>query len=307
MHQPGVVPLRPLTVGDIFNGALQTMRRNPQATIGAALVVLVVLLVPSLLASLAVTRWAGLAVEDQQVAALGINGLSNALASVALTGMIVYVVSEAVLGDKVDLAETWTAVRGRLPALVGNLLLIVLLLVLAAAVFVLGVVALALGAPAIGDGWLVALVVLATLGLVVALVWAACRVGLAPCAVVLERAGPWRAIRRVWSLTSGWQAWRIVGITLLAGVLTGIFTTAVQVPVSFVTMGVMGSLSEGLSPVAPAVLVVDHVVQLVVSTLVIPFTAGVTALLYLDQRIRREGLDLALGRAAQARAAGRAR
>ena len=40
---------------------------------------------------------------------------------------------------------------------------------------------------------------------------------------------------------------------------------------------------------------------------VVPFTAGVTALLYLDQRIRREGLDGALVRAAQARAAARTR
>ena len=307
MHQPGVVPLRPLTVGDVFDGALQTMRRNPQATIGAALVVLAVLLIPSLLASLAVTRWGGLATEDLQVATLGINGVFNALASVALTGMIVYVVSEAVLGDKADLAQTWAAVRGRLPALVANLLLIVLLFLLGATVFVLGLVALGMGAPAVADGWFVLVVVLATLGLLVGFVWAACRVSLAPCAVVLERAGAWRAVRRAWSLTRGAQAWRVVGITLLAGVLTGIFSAAVQVPVSFVTTGVLGSVGEGLSPVAPAVLVVDHLVQLVVSTVVIPFTAGVTALLYLDQRIRREGLDLALGRAAQARAAGRAR
>jgi hypothetical protein len=31
-----------------------------------------------------------------------------------------------------------------------------------------------------------------------------------------------------------------------------------------------------------------------------PFTAGVVALLYIDQRIRREALDLSLARAARA-------
>ena len=47
--------------------------------------------------------------------------------------------------------------------------------------------------------------------------------------------------------------------------------------------------------------------QLLVQAFVIPFTAGVTALLYLDQRMRREGLDVSLYRAAQARAAARQR
>ena len=67
LHQPGIVPLRPLYLGDIFGGALQTMRRNPSATIGTALVVLALLLVPSYLVSLVVTRATGLAEEDLAV------------------------------------------------------------------------------------------------------------------------------------------------------------------------------------------------------------------------------------------------
>ena len=47
VHQPGVVPLRPLTLGDIFGGALQTIRRNPKATVGmAALVTFGFMLIP---------------------------------------------------------------------------------------------------------------------------------------------------------------------------------------------------------------------------------------------------------------------
>jgi len=40
MHQPGVIPLRQLSLGDMFEGALKTMRRNPEATIGMAVLVL---------------------------------------------------------------------------------------------------------------------------------------------------------------------------------------------------------------------------------------------------------------------------
>ena len=116
-----------------------------------------------------------------------------------------------------------------------------------------------------------------------------------------------RALRRSWTLTRGWQAWRVLGITLLAGLVTGLFATMVQLPVTTVTFLALDGLSGGLSPVHPGVLLTDHLVQVVVQAFSIPFSAGVTALLYLDLRIRREGLDVSLVRAAQARAVGRAR
>ncbi len=51
----------------------------------------------------------------------------------------------------------------------------------------------------------------------------------------------------------------------------------------------------------------QHLTQFLVGLLVTPFTAGVTALLYLDQRIRREGLDITMQQAASARTAARGR
>ncbi|WP_122263439.1 hypothetical protein [Ornithinimicrobium cerasi] len=310
LHQPGVVPLRPLTLGDMFGGALQTMRRNPSATIGTALVVLALLLVPSYLGSLAITRFADLAEEDLAVLVPLVNLLFSGLASIALTGMIVYVVSEAVLGDRVGLRQTWEAVRGRIPALLGALLLIALLFLLATAALVAGVAGIVLAMDGAGDGAVVGLVVLLLallLASVVLLLWGSARVSLTTAAVVLERAGPWRALRRSWTLTRGWQAWRVLGITLLAGLVTGLFATMVQLPVTTVTFLALDGLSGGLSPVHPVVLLTDHLVQVVVQAFSIPFSAGVTALLYLDLRIRREGLDVGLVRAAQARAVGRAR
>ncbi|GGK64772.1 hypothetical protein [Ornithinimicrobium pekingense] len=307
LHQPGIVPLRPLGIGDVFGGALQTMRRNPGATVGTGFLVLALLLVPSYLGSLAVLQVGGLAPEDRSVLLTLVALLFSVLGSVALTGMIVHVVGEAVLGDRAGLGETWRVVRGRLPALLANLLLMSLLLGGVAVVSVVGFVLLGwLASEAGGDLALVAVTVVGMLSLVLLLVWAGIRMSLAPAAVVLERVGPWRGIRRAWSLTRGGQGWRVVGITLLASILTGIFTSAVQVPVSIAAMmlGGFDLLSdEGLF--SPVLLGVDHLVQLVVGSFAIPFTAGVTALLYLDQRIRREGLETALLRAAQARAAAR--
>lgn len=282
------------------------MRRNPGATIGTGFLVLALLLVPSYLGSLAVLQVGALALEDRSVLLTLVAALFSMLGSVALTGMIVHVVGEAVLGDRAGLGDTWQAVRGRLPALLGTLLLMSLLLGTLAVVAVLGFVLLGWLASDAGGAALVVVVVVGVLALLVLLVWAGIRMSLAPAAVVLEGVGPWRGIRRAWSLTTGGQGWRVIGITLLAAILTGIFTSAVQVPVTLAAMllGDVDILSdEGL--LSPLMVGVDHLVQLVVGSFAIPFTAGVTALLYLDQRIRREGLETALLHAAQARAAAR--
>ncbi len=308
MHQPGVVPLRPLHLGDVFGGALQTMRRNPSATIGTAFLVLAVLLVPSYLTSLAVVRVGSLAVEDRSLLATLVSLLFSTLASVALTGMIVHVVGEAVLGDRASLGGTWAAVRGRLPALLGTLLLMSLLLAGLVLLLVAVVLLLLFLTVDTNEVLAVVLTVVGAIGMAVLLVWVGVRLSLAPAAVVLERVGPWRGLRRSWRLTTGGQGWRVLGITVLAGVVTAIFSSAVQVPVMMAVFAVGGVdlLSEqGL--ISPLMVGADHLVQLLVNAFVVPFTAGVTALLYLDQRIRREGLDAALVQAAQARAAARAR
>ncbi|HSP59526.1 MAG TPA: hypothetical protein VLO09_00550 [Ornithinimicrobium sp.] len=307
-HQPGVVPLRPLGLGEIFGGSLRTMRRNPRATVGMALLVLAVLLVPSLLLSLGVSGSAALAPTDREAVLLLVTLLFSALASTTLTGLIVHTVGEAVLGDRAGLDEAWQAVRGRIPALLGALVLMTVLLLLVGTVLVVAVVLAGWAATVVGDLLAVLVAVVGGLGAVVLLVWAGCRLSLAPAPVVLEQAGPWQGVRRAWTLTSGRQSWRVTGITVLAGLVTAAFAAAVQVPVSvfllLVTDGFLGAAGGGPSTLA---IVLDHVVQLVVNAFVVPFTAGVTALLYLDQRIRREGLDLVLARTAQERAVRRRR
>jgi hypothetical protein len=50
-------------------------------------------------------------------------------------------------------------------------------------------------------------------------------------------------------------------------------------------------------------LLISGVGQIVAGTVFYPFTAAVTALIYVDLRMRREGLDVELLRAAQAPAA----
>ncbi len=57
-----------------------------------------------------------------------------------------------------------------------------------------------------------------------------------------------------------------------------------------------------LEPTAAGLVVVlgTYLSQVVVGTVTTPFTSGVTALQYVDQRIRKEGLDVELIAASQA-------
>jgi hypothetical protein len=299
MHRPGVIPLRPLTLGDIFGGALSTMRRNPEATLGMSVVVMGVVLLPSLLISLGLGALTRLSPEDISLVGIFLPSLLSIFATLALSGFIIYVVSEAALGDKVGLGQTWAAVRGRIPALVGVTLLATLALLGIAGVVLAPTLVLA---AAVGEVAGVLLVVLGMVALVVLMVWVGVRLALASAPVVLERTGPLRGIGRSWSLTSGRQFWRVLGILLLSQLLASIFASVVATPVQLLLTGLTATATDDLAVMSTGLVVVQHLVQFVTSVIVTPFTAGVTALLYLDQRIRREGLDLRMQQAALQRA-----
>src|ERR1700712_1511283 len=153
IHQPGVVPLRPLTLGDIFGGAIATVRRNPKATVGlAALVTFVFMLIPTAgtvvlgaggnLPALDATASDSGAVGDGGLLVSSVvSAVFSALASIVVTGLIVRVVEQALVGQQIGAGETWRRSRGRLLPLIGFTLLVGIGLVLVLAVPVgLGVV-----------------------------------------------------------------------------------------------------------------------------------------------------------------------
>jgi Na+/serine symporter len=76
------------------------------------------------------------------------------------------------------------------------------------------------------------------------------------------------------------------GILLLSGLI-------VIIP-AVVVMGLFGALAP--EPADTATLVRTAIAYVVVGTLATPFVTGVTGLLYVDQRIRQERLDLELAR-----------
>ncbi|HET6953063.1 MAG TPA: hypothetical protein VFI47_21965 [Acidimicrobiales bacterium] len=99
--------------------------------------------------------------------------------------------------------------------------------------------------------------------------------------VAVEGCGPFAALGRSVSLVRG-RFFPVMGVAVLMGIVGTVLTYA------------LGALPEGIALALdsddawPLVLVGEIVASLVV----VPFTAAATALLYLDLRVRNEGLDI---------------
>lgn len=294
--RPGVVPLRPLGLGDIFDGAIKTIRANPQATLGLGFLVGAIFLIPSVLVALWLQqRTTVTGSTDQELTALAIETLptiASGLGGLLLSGFIVYVVSQAVLGAKAGIGQTWRETRARLLPLIGVNILTYLIVVAVFFVIIFIPIVIMAAAGATAEAAQTAAVPLMLLGLIV-VVWFVVRLSMAGPATVLERLGVGASLGRSWRLTSGSPFWRILGITLLAALVAGVVALVLSIPVGVVLTEVDPS---GTSALSTAVL---NLVQLVVGAVTTPFTAGVACLLYLDQRIRREALDVTLARAVQ--------
>lgn len=95
------------------------------------------------------------------------------------------------------------------------------------------------------------------------------------------------SLRRAAAVSKGVKG-RILGVTLLAALFVGIF--------GFVVGALFGTLIHAMDPV-PRLLLTDGLTVLT-SMLTVPFVASVTAMLYIDLRMRKEGLAPALAAAA---------
>lgn len=296
--KPGVIPLRPLKLGDIFEGAFRTVRGNPGATVGLALAVSMLFAIPSILLTLVL---GDIPFESDGTGDTSFLVASNAsqvfsfVAAILLSGMLVVVVAEAVLGHRASIGEAWTRIRPRFWSLLGATLLIVLAMVLIIGVLVamvIGVYAAAGDIAAIISGVLAVIIGLC------ALVWLGTKTSLATAAISLEKLGPIAGLKRSWALTNG-QFWRILGITLLAQMLVGMIASLITVPAMMVGMaGVFATTDPESATMPVGFLIFVQVVTILASAITAPFTASVTGLLYIDQRIRREALDLNLMTAA---------
>ncbi len=295
--QPGIIPLRPLTLGDIFNGAVRYVRVNPKATLGLAAGVVIVTQVLGLILQIgplaAMGELDALRGETESVAGLVgmaatsvVAALMQALAAVILSGMLTVVVGRAVFGSSITISEAWAKIKGRILPLLG-----LALLELLAVLLLFGVLTLIIVGLAVGVSGPIAAVVGIPLGIAAVLgtLYLYTMVSFAPVAIVLERMPVIDAIKRSFALVRH-DFLRVFGIRLLAGVVVGAIATAVAMPFTFAQL-LVGSASTAAIVLGTVSASVGAIVGQVITA---PFTAGVVVLLYTDRRIRAEAFDLVL-------------
>jgi hypothetical protein len=313
---PGGVPLRPLSLGDILNGAVTLARRNPAATFGLAAIVMTVYgVITAVVEGLFRTRLAADMTSLKNAASLTSHQLDNLVGSfvmvlipvllvsvvlalamnAALTGMLSAVIGRGVLGRTTSLGAAWQAGRiGAVLAATGLLVLlgIGVLVPVVVAVVVLALLHLTPVAALLGVLGGIASIVFEVLLLI--------RLSLTLPAVVLERISPVEGIKRSWQLSHG-SFWRLFGILLLTAIIVGVAADVLAIPFTVLEV-VIGGGSAGIFGVATttsaAALIVGAIGSIVAATVTRPISAGVSVLLYVDLRMRREGLDLTLRNAA---------
>ena len=327
--KPGLIPLRPLGFGTVLGKSFAALRHNPKVLFGFAIVVQLAVLilvgaVVGVVAAASLSRldtvqrgsddWTTLYLGSFAFIGLAtlLMGLFSAAFSAIVQGMVAADVRAAVLREPATLRVLWRRVKPAAWRLIGYILLYGLAAVLAVAL----VMAIAFGAIGVPTGFqgagLVATILVmigGMLGVVVLAIWIGTKLMLVPSLLVLEGAGIREAIARSWLLTRG-RFWFAFGVVFLIGALFWVLSQMLGTVSGLVTslfgttLNPTGDTLASLSTATIVSLVITELVVVVMESIrsVVQSTAG--ALIYIDCRMRYEGLDQDLMATMERRAAG---
>ncbi len=322
--KPGLIPLRPLTFGTILGAPYQLLRRNPRPTFGISLLVqsVVTLLLFGVVGTVtfltlnrvdfAESSEASNDLIAGSVLAIALSAIIpvalSLVASGVLQGLVVLEASRQTIGEKLRLPQLWARAKGRVWAVAGYSALLSVAVLIGVLIIVLAVVGLSL----LGPAGIVAAVVSALvlfLGLAVLSAWIGTKLAFVPSVLMIERTTLSRAISRSWSLTGG-SFWRLFGTLVLVAFILNTATSIVTFPVQLLVQLAPVIFAATQDPAVVTAITVGStllatVVVTAVGALTLVIQSATTAVIYLDQRMRREGLDLALTEYVEARQGGR--
>ncbi len=311
--QPGIIPLRPLSVGEILDGAVKALRFNPRVMFGFTTVVAVVAsLILVLIQVLSFNTFLTEGSLDFEatssseffstisglIAASLVSLLVYLAAFVFIIGTLVGAVSDAVIGRKPSPGDILRRIgkRGflRLTGLMLTLQLVPTLVLVLLGLIIAGLFALATPAGVI------ALLILFPTAIILG-TFIAIKILYCIPALVLEKLTVRAAIVRSWQLIRGaW--WRTFGIYFLVNFIINFVSQIVQLPFGFIASAMGGLVAAGTdqnNSVLAGVVAIVVLGSVLAILLIGPFYAGIISLMYVDQRIRSEGLDVSLAQAAQ--------
>lgn len=310
--RPGIIPLHPLSFGTILGRSFAALRQNPRVLLGFALVVQTLAYVVVLAGVLGV-MWATFSrlntlqpgteeydtILAGSIALTAIAGLVLSLAAGALSvivqGIVVVEVTHAAVAEKLTLGALWRQVKPIAWRLIGYSLLVVLAVVALVTVAVLAIAGIAIAAPPAA----IALTIVVVLAAVPLTWWLMIKLLLVPAAIIIEHATILQALSRSWTLTRR-RFWPALGIIIVISVIFAAVAQVVSLPMSFLSLGLTTIIAPTGAPEPTAIIgfiaaaLLTQVLTLLLQSVAVVVQSTATALIYIDCRMRREGLDLDL-------------
>ncbi|GAA3768122.1 membrane protein [Microbacterium kribbense] len=320
--RPGIIPLHPLGFGTVLGRSFSALRANPRVLLGFALVVQVVAFLVLVAAIGSVTFWSMSRLQNvpesspdyatilagsvaTTIIAAFVLGLAAAALSIIVTGVVVADVARGAVAERLRLKALWQQVRPVAGRLIGYALLVTL-------ASILGIGSVAGIIVAVGTQSRATAVVVTILALLAAIplyLWLATKLLLVAPVIVLEHEGIRGAVVRAWRL-SRTRFWPILGVIVLIQLIFGTVAQLVSIP--FALLGTI--IGAVIAPTGSAqtqsvitlvvALAIPEIIVLLIQSVASVVQATATSLLYIDSRMRHEGLDLDLLAYVQMRDAG---
>ena len=321
--KPGIIPLRPLTLTDLFSGSFSALRKNPSVLFGFTIIVMTVVALLSLAGTMlplfsftslmgdldpqasskALLDSAYMSVVSTIVGYIALLA-GSFLAGTVLDGVLSVAVSQLVIGKKITFKQSWALVKPRLWSMLGAsflsmlavgspLLVLVILFFMSLyswpgsdAFFSLFGLLLALALPVVLVSYVISIRFLYT-----------------PICAVLEEKGPIEAVKRSWALTSG-SFWvtlgRVILINVVVGFIAGMIVQIIGIIAVIVMFTILGDPSSPSNVWSTIILYgVISALQMLAYSLVVPILAAYQTLMYVDEKIRKENFAPLLAHASQ--------
>lgn len=293
------LPLRPMGVGELLDGAIKLYRRK-WATLMAMVAILYVPLtfIQAFVTQSLVSPFEQAAIDPTFAASEQFDAFQTTLITfgavtvgfVLLTFLFVQpfvtaamarAASRLYLGEDVGIGPTYRFAIGRVHSILWISILTFLAVLLVFLPVILLLVAVIGTAAGGGDpGGAAVLLLLVFLLAFVAAVFIFVRLVFGSTVLVIEGLKGTKALGRSWRLVKG-KFWRVLGTLTLAGLVAFVVALVISLPLQ--------AAFEAIGPEAWPLAALSDALATVITT---PFTILIAVLLYFDLRIRKEGFDL---------------
>ena len=304
--QPGIVPLRPLGVGDLFSGTFEALSKNPFVLfVLPGIVTIVAGIITLVTIYFAIPDFTSLVDLDAPISTddLSTIGMTMALRTIpfvlvllGLAGLFPAIVvpngtADAIIGKKLSAEDAFNRFKSRLLAMIGLSIVWVFLFALIASVTfgIFLLVGLGVADYVTYRSQTQTMLVFLLFGSVGAIttflvcVFFQVRFAFAQTVCAVENLSPCKALERSWTLTQG-VTFKTLGRSILIAMVMGAVGGVFSGVLSTFTAFTISTDPQMYLTAIPLAAVASTIVQM----LVMPLSQVYIALMYVDERIRKE-------------------